>query len=67
MQQNTIFTLNFDEFLHTMYKYVPNSVVQISKMFAKYFKYYTIILGVGIFVDILNMYCIGTKNYSIRS
>ena len=27
MQQNTIFTLNFDEFLHTVYKYVANSVV----------------------------------------
>jgi len=28
-----------------MYKYVLNSVVKISVMFAKYFEYYTIILG----------------------
>ena len=28
-----------------MYKYVQNSVVKISVMFAKYFEYYTIILG----------------------
>jgi len=27
-----------------MYKYVLNSVVKISMMFAKYFEYYTIIL-----------------------
>jgi len=39
-----IFTLTFHEFLHTMYKYVLNSVVKISMMFAKYFEYYTIIL-----------------------
>jgi len=39
-----IFTLNFHEVLHTMYKYVLNSVVKISMMFAKYFEYYTIIL-----------------------
>jgi len=39
-----IFTLNFQEFLHTMYKYALNFVVKISVMFAKYFKYYTIIL-----------------------
>jgi len=32
-----------------MYKYVLNSVVKISMMFAKYFKYYTIILRGGIF------------------
>jgi len=31
-----------------MYKYVLNSVVQISMMFAEYFEYYTIILG-GVF------------------
>jgi len=36
--------------LHTMYKYVLNSVVKISMMFAKYFEYYTIILrGGGVF------------------
>jgi len=35
--------LNFHEFLHTVYKYVPNSVVEISMMFAKYFEYYTIV------------------------
>jgi len=40
--------LNFHEFLHTMYKYVLNSVVKISVMFAKYFEYYTIILR-GVF------------------
>jgi len=28
-----------------MYKYVLNSAVKISMMFAKYFEYYTIILG----------------------
>jgi len=28
-----------------MYKYVLNSVLKISVMFAKYFEYYTIILG----------------------
>jgi len=42
-----IFTLNFREFLHTMYKYVLNSLVKISIMFAKYFEYYTIILRAG--------------------
>jgi len=36
--------LNFHEFLHTVYKYVLNSVVKILVMFAKYFEYYTIIL-----------------------
>jgi len=40
-----IFTLHFNEFLHTMYKYVPNSVVKFSLMFAQYFEYYAIILG----------------------
>ena len=32
-----------------MYKYVLNSVVKIPMMFAKYFKYYTIILRVTVF------------------
>jgi len=32
-----------------MYRYVLNSLVKISVIFAKYFKYYTIILGGGIF------------------
>jgi len=32
-----------------MYKCVLNSVVKISRMFAKYFEYYTIILGGGRF------------------
>jgi len=27
MQKNTIFTLNFHECLHTMYKYVLNSIL----------------------------------------
>jgi len=41
---NTIFTLNFHEFLQTMYKYVLNSVVEIAVMIAQYFKYYAVIL-----------------------
>jgi len=36
-----------------MYKYVLNSVVKISTMFAKYFEYYTIILRGPLFVDTL--------------
>jgi len=40
-----IFTLNFHEFLHTLYKYVLNSVVKISVMFAMYFEYYIILRG----------------------
>ena len=45
-----MFTLHFHEFLHTVYKYVLNSVVEISVMFVKYFEYYTIILrGGGVF------------------
>jgi len=39
-----MFTLNFHEFLHTVYKYVQNSVVKISLMFSQYFEYYAIIL-----------------------
>ena len=49
-----IFTLNFYEFLHTVYKCLLNSVVKISMMFARYFEYYTIILrGGAFFVDTL--------------
>jgi len=33
----------------TLYKYVLNSVVKISVMFAKYFEYYTIMLREGLF------------------
>jgi len=33
-----------------MYKYVLNSVVEISMMFAKYFEYYTIILRGAVFL-----------------
>jgi len=44
-----IFTLNFHEFLHAMYKYVLYSVVKIPMMFAKYFEYYTIILRGAVF------------------
>jgi len=44
-----IFTLNFQEFLHTMYKYVLNLDVKISLMFAQYFEYYAIILGTVFF------------------
>jgi len=33
-----------------MYRYVLNSVVKISVMFAKYFEYYTFILGGGAFL-----------------
>ena len=40
-----IFTLNFHEFLLTVYKCVLNSVVTTSMIFAKYFEYYTVILG----------------------
>jgi len=36
-----------------MYKYVLNSVVKIPMMIAKYFEYYTIILGGRSFVDTL--------------
>ena len=36
---NTIFTLNFHKFLHTMSKYVLNSVAKISMMFAKLHHY----------------------------
>jgi len=52
-----MFTLNFPEFLHTMYKYMLNSVVKISMMSVKYFEYYTIILRGGgrFFVDMLYM------------
>jgi len=32
-----IFTFNFHEFLHTMYKYVLTFVVKISMMFTQYF------------------------------
>jgi len=39
-----IFALNFHEFLYTLYKCVPNSVVKISLIFAQYFEYYAIIL-----------------------
>jgi len=39
-----IFTLNFHKFVHTMYKYMLNSVVKISLMFAQIFEYYGIIL-----------------------
>ena len=42
--------VKFPRILHRMYKYVLNSVVKISTMFAKYFEYYAIILrGGGIF------------------
>jgi len=36
--------LNFRKFLHTVYKYVLNSVVKISPMFDQYFEYCAIIL-----------------------
>ena len=36
-------------FLHTVYKYVLNSFVKISMMFAKYFEHHTIILVGGLF------------------
>ena len=49
-----IFALNFHKFLHTVYMYVLNSIVKILMIFAKYFEYYTIILGGGaFFVDTL--------------
>jgi len=51
--------LNFHEFLHTMYKYVLNSVVEISLMFDQYSEYYAIILGWGgrFFMDMLYNQC----------
>jgi len=53
------FTLNFHEFLHTVYKYVLNSVVKISLMFAQHFEYYAIILRGPLFVG--TMYVYGCK------
>ena len=53
-----MFTLNFHEFLHTVYKYVLNSVVKIPLMFAHYFEYYDIILRGSVFlVDTLYICC----------
>jgi len=40
-----IFKLNFQKILHTTFKYVLNSDVKISLVFAKYFENYTIILS----------------------
>jgi len=37
-----------------IYKYLPNSVVKISLMFAQYFEYYAIYLGGRFFVDTLH-------------
>jgi len=52
--ENIIKYVKFPQILHTLYKYVLNSVVKISMMFAKYFEYYTIILmGGQSFVDTL--------------
>jgi len=48
-----IFTLNFYEYLLTVCKYVLNSVVKISLMFAQYFEYYAIVLRGPFFVDTL--------------
>ena len=45
-----IFTLNFYEFLRTMYVYVLNSVVKISLMFAEYFEYHAIVLRGAVFL-----------------
>ena len=45
IKYSMIFTLNFHKFVHTMDKYVLNSVVKISVVFAQYFEYYAIILG----------------------
>jgi len=39
-----------------MYKYVLNSVVKISLMFAQHFEYYAIILTGPLFVDTLYVY-----------
>jgi len=44
-----IFRLNIHEFLHAMYKYLLNSVVKISLMFAQYLEYYAIILRRAVF------------------
>jgi len=48
-----IFTLNFQEFLHTMCKHVLNSVVKIS-LFAQYFEYCATVLRGTFFVDTLH-------------
>jgi len=45
--------INFHNFSHTMYKYVLNSVVKISVMFAKYFECYTVVMDGAFFVDML--------------
>ena len=50
-----IFMLNFHEFLHTLYKYVLNSLLSISLIFAKYFEYYAVILRGPFFVDTVNI------------
>jgi len=43
--------LNYHEFLHTLHKYILNSIVKISTMFAQYFEYYAIILRGGRFCE----------------
>ena len=61
-------TPNFRKFLHTMYKYVLNSVVKIALMFAQYFDYYAITLKGVVFVDtlyIVNSAIIVTKRTTI--
>jgi len=62
-----IFTLNFHEFLHTVYKYVLTSVVKISLMFTQYFEYYAIILRGGAFFrgHIIEINC--CNSFFIRS
>jgi len=51
--------LNFHEFLHTIYKYVLNSVVAVSMKFVKYFEYYAIMLrGLFLWTHCINVYSI---------
>ena len=47
-----------------MYRYVLNSVVKISAMFAKYFEYYTIILGGGVFF--VGMLYVAVRSYILN-
>jgi len=57
--------LNFHEFLHTMYKYVLNSVVKIPIELPSISNTTPLYLGGRFFVDTLyNMHSITTKNFN---
>jgi len=59
-----MFTLNFHEFLHTVYKCLLNSVVKISMMFVQYFEYYAIILRGG--AVFLWTHCIPLLRHAVK-